>query len=176
MAVLKKSSKAAGRKSPVSAKKITPPKKSGARTKKKAPAGKKVASQPPKPCVKAKKPVPVVKRVSKKRPDVLPVVTVVESTRVLIQKKVIPLSPKPTALTCPLVLDGIILADDFSPRDCFSCDEFDCRFYSAEERLGTPGGRLFAGDEEDEEGDEWGLFGELGEEPEEEDGWGSDDE
>jgi len=75
-------------------------------------------------------------------------------------KKLIPVALKPTAQTCPLVLDGIVLAEDFSPRECFSCDEFDCRFYSAEESSGLLGSRLFAGgeagDEEDEDAD---LFG-----------------
>jgi hypothetical protein len=75
-------------------------------------------------------------------------------------KKLIPVALKPTAQTCPLVLDGIVLAEDFSPRECFSCDEFDCRFYSAEESSGLLGSRLFAGgeagDEDDEEAD---LFG-----------------
>ncbi len=77
-----------------------------------------------------------------------------------LSKKLIPVALKPTAQTCPLVLDGIVLAEDFSSRECFSCDEFDCRFYSAEERSGLLGSRLFAGgeagDEEDEEAD---LFG-----------------
>lgn len=77
-----------------------------------------------------------------------------------IAKDLIPVALKPTAQTCPLVLDGIVLAEDFSPRECFSCDEFDCRFYSAEERSGLLGSCLFAGgeagDEEDEEAD---LFG-----------------
>jgi hypothetical protein len=72
-------------------------------------------------------------------------------------KKLIPVALKPTAQTCPLVLDGIVLAEDFSPRECFSCDEFDCRFYSAEESSGLLGSRLFAGgeagDEEDEDAD-----------------------
>jgi hypothetical protein len=99
------------------------------------------------------------------------------STSVLQPKKqVIPLAPKPTAQTCPLVLDGIILGEDFSPRECFSCDEFDCRFYAAEERSGPLGSRLFVGGEDDEEGDEWGLSDDDGEDPGEADDWGDTDD
>jgi hypothetical protein len=68
-----------------------------------------------------------------------------------IPKRVIPVPAKPTALICPLVLDGIVLADEFSPRDCFSCDEFDCRFYATEERSGALGSRLFVSEEADDE-------------------------
>jgi hypothetical protein len=73
-------------------------------------------------------------------------------------------------------LDGIIAEEDFSPRDCFSCDEFDCRFYAAEERSGPLGSRLLAGEEGDEETDDWELFGGLGNEPEGDDDWGGEDD
>jgi hypothetical protein len=63
---------------------------------------------------------------------------------------VIPVESKPSARTCPLVLDGIIASEDFSPKACFSCDEFDCRFYSAEESPSVLGSRLFASDEGDD--------------------------
>jgi len=92
------------------------------------------------------------------------------------QKVVIPVSSKPTAQTCPLVLDGIVIEVDFSPRDCFSCDEFDCRFYAAEERSGPLGSRLFRGEESDEEGDDFELLDGDEEEPEGEDGWGDEDD
>jgi hypothetical protein len=103
-------------------------------------------------------------------------VPVVRTTQAVVRKDVIPLATKPSALTCPLVLDGIVLAVDFSPRDCFSCDEFDCRFYSAEERSGPLGSRLFAGEEEgDEDLEEAELFGfERGEG--DSDQWGDEDE
>lgn len=68
-----------------------------------------------------------------------------------IPKRAIPVPLKPTALICPLVLDGIVLADEFSPRDCFSCDEFDCRFYATEESSGALGSRLFVSEEADDE-------------------------
>ena len=66
----------------------------------------------------------------------------------------------PTARTCPLVLDGEIDAEDFSPSDCLTCSEFDCRFCEAEEGSGALRSRLSArGDDADDDGD---------------DGWGSD--
>ena len=66
----------------------------------------------------------------------------------------------PTARTCPLVLDGEIDAEDFSPGDCLTCSEFDCRFCEAEEGSGALRSRLSArGDDADDDGD---------------DGWGSD--
>ena len=68
------------------------------------------------------------------------------------QPSVIPLEPKPSARTCPLVLDGIIRAEDFSPKDCLSCDEFDCRFYTVEARSSVLGSRLFVSDEEGDDG------------------------
>jgi hypothetical protein len=102
--------------------------------------------------------------------------SVVRTTQAVVRKDVIPLATKPSALTCPLVLDGIVLAVDFSPRDCFSCDEFDCRFYSAEERSGPLGSRLFEGEEEgDEDLENAELFGfERGEG--DSDQWGDEDE
>ncbi|MEI7945104.1 MAG: hypothetical protein WCJ02_00325 [bacterium] len=101
---------------------------------------------------------------------------VVRSIQAVVRKDVIPLATKPSALTCPLVLDGIVLAVDFLPRDCFSCDEFDCRFYSAEERSGPLGSRLFAGEEDGEEDlEDAELFGfERGEG--DSDQWGDEDE
>lgn len=103
-------------------------------------------------------------------------VPVVRTTQAVVRKDVIPLATKPSALNCPLVLDGIVLSVDFSPRDCFSCDEFDCRFYSAEERSGPLGSRLFAGEEAgDEDLEEAELFGfERGEG--DSDQWGDEDE
>ena len=77
-------------------------------------------------------------------------------------QEVIPVEPKPSARTCPLVLDGITAPARFSPRDCLSCDEFDCRFYAAEERSGGLGSRLFAADEGDDDfgddGDDGGFY------------------
>ncbi|MCL2105014.1 MAG: hypothetical protein FWH21_08190 [Kiritimatiellaeota bacterium] len=63
---------------------------------------------------------------------------------------VIPVEPKPSARTCPLVLDGITAPEDFSPRDCFACDEFDCRFNAVEESSSVLGSRLFAADDGDD--------------------------
>ena len=63
----------------------------------------------------------------------------------------------PTARTCPLVLDGEVEADDFSPSDCLTCEEFDCRFCEAAEGSGALRSRLFAADEEGDDGDDgWG--------------------
>jgi hypothetical protein len=67
------------------------------------------------------------------------------------------------------------MEEDFSPRDCFSCDEFDCRFCVGEQGSG-PLGSLWLADEEegDEEGDDWGLF-DSGRDYDEGDDWGDDD-
>ncbi len=63
----------------------------------------------------------------------------------------------PNARTCPLVMDGEVDAADFSPSDCLTCSEFDCRFCEAEEGSGALRSRLFAaGDEGDDEEDGWG--------------------
>ena len=63
----------------------------------------------------------------------------------------------PTARTCPLVLDGELDAEDFSPGDCLTCGEFDCRFCEAEAGSGTLRSRLFAGADDGEEAeDAWG--------------------
>lgn len=63
----------------------------------------------------------------------------------------------PTARACPLVLDGEIDAADFSPGDCLTCSEFDCRFCEAEAGSGTLRSRLFAGADDDQEAeDAWG--------------------
>ena len=77
--------------------------------------------------------------------------SVVRPAPVPSNKKVVPVSIKPSALICPLVLDGIVLVEEFSPRDCFSCDEFDCRFYATEESSGALGSRLFVSEEEDDD-------------------------
>ncbi len=90
-----------------------------------------------------------VKETSPKKP--VKQVEVLQKITTPLQKKVIPVSVKPSAQTCPLVLDGLIAPEAFSPRDCFSCDEFDCRFYTDEERSGPLGSRLFVSDEEAEE-------------------------
>jgi hypothetical protein len=186
MAVLKqKSKKLVSNRSRVSkqgktAKKVTTGKKLAAPLKKSVLTPKKALLPKTKQGVaKEKKPAAAPKRVSPPKKQSLvpsPVVAVVETTRVSLQQKVIPLAPKPSAQTCPLVLDGIILEEDFSPRECFSCDEFDCRFYSAEERSGPLGSRLFVGGEDEEEGDEWGLLDEGGDDPGEADGWGDTDD
>jgi len=155
---------------PVPKKGVVKPKKAVAKPTKRVAKPKKVAAKPTVvPSPKSPKPVG---RVLASTPDVA--VAVVETTRITLQKAVIPLAPKPTAKTCPLVLDGIIPEEDFSPRDCFSCDEFDCRFYAAEERSGPLGSRLFAGGDDDENEDSWDLFGDEGEEPEADDvdDWG----
>lgn len=103
-------------------------------------------------------------------------VSLTRTVRVTSQRNVIPVAEKPSALTCPLVLDGIIAPEAFSPRDCFSCDEFDCRFYAAEERSGLLGSRLFAGEEEgDEEGEETDPFG-FGRGEDEGDTWGGEED
>jgi hypothetical protein len=178
MAILKKNKRSQGR--------VTPPSKKKAVTNLK-----KSVTKPKKPVVKSKKPVvktkkPVVKtkiasarlaQASPKSVVVKPALSaaVVQTTRVTLRKDVIPLASKPSAQACPLVLDGIIHEEDFSPRDCFSCDEFDCRFYAAEERSGPLGSRLFAGGEDEEEGDEWGLPDEAGEDPGEAEDWGDTD-
>ena len=70
-------------------------------------------------------------------------------------QEVIQVEAKPSARTCPLVLDGITSAEGFSPRDCLACDEFDCRFYAAEERSGALGSTFAAdGDRDDGFGDD----------------------
>ncbi|MDX9866329.1 MAG: hypothetical protein RBT78_00235 [Kiritimatiellia bacterium] len=79
----------------------------------------------------------------------------------------------PTARTCPLVLDGEIPAAAFTPKACFTCDEFDCRFNAAEEGSGALRSRLFACEEE-EEGDEDACDADFGEG--EESGFGGTDE
>lgn len=96
--------------------------------------------------------------------------------KMAVEKKVIPLPLKPNAQTCPLVLDGLVAPADFSPRDCFSCDEFDCRFYTDEEHSGPLGSRLFASDEagEDEEEEDDLLGSDRGED--DSDPWRDEDE
>lgn len=62
----------------------------------------------------------------------------------------------PSARVCPLVLDGEMAPADFSPSQCVTCDEFDCRFCEAEAGSGALRSRLFAGNEGGgEEDDEW---------------------
>ena len=67
----------------------------------------------------------------------------------------------PSARECPLVLDGEVAAADFSPKDCRSCDEFDCRFCATEQGSGCLRSRLFASDDGDDTSDG-------------DDGWGDD--
>ena len=64
----------------------------------------------------------------------------------------------PTARTCPLVLDGEIGAEDFSPSDCLTCSEFDCRFCEAEEGSGALRSRLSARDDDGDDEDFGGDF------------------
>lgn len=138
----------------------------------KKPTSKKVVSVKARASKKLVKKVGVLKKIAaplkKKAPEgasrthVQKVVdeSVMRPTPISFEKKVIPVSLKPNAQTCPLVLDGIVLIEDFSPRDCFSCDEFDCRFYVAEERSGVLGSRLCPSEEEgDEDLEDADLFG-----------------
>jgi len=186
MAVLKKKSQKRVSQRPgvakkgETAKRVTTGKKRAAPIKKSAVQPKKILTQPKKQGVaKAKKSAVVPKRgplPKKQSVDVKVIVAVVETAQETKKKKVIPLAPKPSAQTCPLVLDGIILEEDFSPRECFSCDEFDCRFYAAEERSGPLGSRLFVGGEDEEEGDAWDLPDEEAEDPGEAEDWGEPDD
>lgn len=86
----------------------------------------------------------------------------------------------PTARACPLVLDGEIDAADFSPSDCLTCSEFDCRFCEAEAGSGALRSRLFAGGGDDGEGDDEGFGGDFdfdgGEEAGEEEDEGEEDD
>ena len=172
MAVLKKNMRSQARVLPPSKKNsVAKPKKTVARVKKPAAKPKKTVAKPKAPTLlSAQK----KKKVTASQSPAT--VVVVQTARVTLRKDVIPVSSKPTAQTCPLVLDSIILEEDFSPKDCFSCDEFDCRFYVAEERSGSLGGRLFAAEAGDEEEDDWALLGGEGEEPEGDDDWGGDDD
>ena len=110
---------------------------------------------------------PLAEKKAPERPAVMPPARVVPPPREQ-AKDVISVEPKPSARTCPLVLDGITAPDRFSPRDCLSCDEFDCRFYAAEERSGGLGSRLFASDEGDDDGlgddgdDDGGFYDDAG--------------
>lgn len=64
----------------------------------------------------------------------------------------------PNARGCPLVLDGEMAAEDFTPDACLSCDEFDCPFCEAAHGSGALRSRLFdTGDAAEDENDEaWG--------------------
>ena len=63
----------------------------------------------------------------------------------------------PTAKMCPRVLDGEVDARDFSPDDCLKCEEFDCRFSEGTQGSGALRSRLFASDDEADDGDDgWG--------------------
>jgi hypothetical protein len=63
----------------------------------------------------------------------------------------------PVARICPLVMDGEVEESEFSPKDCLSCGEFDCKFCESQHGSGSLRSRLFAGgDDGDEEGDESG--------------------
>ena len=67
----------------------------------------------------------------------------------------------PSARTCPLVLDGELDAADFSPSDCLTCGEFDCRYCEAADGSGALRSRLFAGSEDGGEDGEDGWGGDL---------------
>ena len=54
----------------------------------------------------------------------------------------------PTARTCPLVMDGELAEEEFSPRDCLTCSEFDCRFCESGEGSGALRSRLFVSSED----------------------------
>jgi len=118
------------------------------KTKKAAAKPGKAATAKPVKTAKAKAAKPATKPAKAKAPE-RPVV--IQPPRV---REVIQVEPKPSARTCPLVLDGIMAAEGFSPRECFSCDEFDCRFYAAEESSGVLGSRLFASEERDDDFDD----------------------
>ena len=84
-----------------------------------------------------------------------------------------------TARNCPLVMDGEIDAAEFSPGDCLTCSEFDCRFCEAEAGSGALRSRLFAASEEGDadDGDWGGDFSAEEEDPEPEaDDEGGEDE
>jgi hypothetical protein len=179
MAVLKKSKRSQKRVTPPVKKKVAAKAKTGVAKSKKTVARPKKAVVVSKKAVARPKPVPTLSAQKKNKvvsQQPLADVVVVQTTRVTLRQDVIPVLSKPTAQTCPLVLDSIVLAEDFSPKDCFSCDEFDCRFYAAEERSGSLGGRLIAAETGDEEDDDWELFGGEGEEPEGGDDWGGEDD
>jgi hypothetical protein len=186
MAVLKKSKRSQKRVTPPSKKKVVAkakpvvvkPKKTAASPKKTVKSPKKAVIVA-KPVVARTKTVPALSSQNKSKgvpQQPLAGIVGVQMARVTLRKDVIPVSTKPTAQTCPLVLDRIILEEDFSPKECFSCDEFDCRFYVAEERSGSLGGRLFAVEAGDEEEDDWDLSEGEGEEPEGDDEWGGEDD
>jgi len=83
--------------------------------------------------------------------------------------RAIDVAAAPTAATCPLVLDGELSVARFSPKNCLSCDEFDCRFCLAEEGSGDLSS-LFD-DEESDEVDEADGFSFDRESGERDDGW-----
>lgn len=117
---------------------------------------KKVATVKAKPASVKKSDVPV-------KSAVRPVVPAVAKPALAVAPKVAPVrhasvartievAAAPTAATCPLVLDGELSAARFSPKNCLSCDEFDCRFCLTEE--GSGGLASLFGDEESDEIDE----------------------
>ncbi len=65
---------------------------------------------------------------------------------------------EPNARRCPLVLDGEMDAEDFTPDACLTCDEFDCPFCEAAHGSGALRSRLFDTGEatEDANDDAWG--------------------
>ena len=88
----------------------------------------------------------------------------------------VPAAPRASARTCPLVLDGILGAKEFSPKACFSCDEFDCRFYEAEGGSGALQSRLFVSEEGDSgDDDDDGFGGFYGDDRADDDGGDDDD-
>lgn len=110
---------------------------------------------------------PVASAVSKPAlPAVAPAVKPMRSPR---DVRAIDVAAAPTAATCPLVLDGELSAARFSPKNCLSCDEFDCRFCLAEEGSGDLSS-LF-GDEESDEVDEVDGFSFDRDSGERDDGW-----
>lgn len=143
------------------------PKAKQSSTKSKASPG---AAASAKPVVSRKKAATVkAKPASVKKSDVAvkpaarPVVPAVAKPALTVAPKVAPMrrasvartievAAVPTAATCPLVLDGELLAARFSPKNCLSCDEFDCRFCLAEE--GSGGLASLFGDEESDEIDD----------------------
>lgn len=66
----------------------------------------------------------------------------------------------PSARLCPLVMDGEVDAAEFSPSDCLTCSEFDCRFCEAEQGSGALRSRLFAAGG-DGDGDDEGFGGDF---------------
>lgn len=47
-------------------------------------------------------------------------------------------------------------SEEFSPRACYTCDEFDCSFWQGEPSSGDLCSRTFVADEDEPAHDEWG--------------------